>query len=285
MVNGRILRVVGREGYSPVSLPAAPAPAGVVPNAPFQPNPPPVEGWPAPDAPAAPAPARVVPEAPAPPALEFQGVSTENLHGVSFSIRAGECVAVFDLSNTSLEDITGLIQGGVRPSKGRVLAGGRPWRHGAGPFRQGAVVIAENPTKTMLFHGMPYLDNLCFLLDCRMPPLWDGAKTRRACAVECAGELGPDIHAASLAGLSRQSLYNLVYCRVRLYRPKIVVCVRPFAEADMRLRAHVASLIRRLRDEGAAVAILSVSPPTATGPADRILVLERGRLVATGADT
>jgi ABC-type sugar transport system ATPase subunit len=51
----------------------------------------------------------------------------------------------------------------------------------------------------------------------------------------------------------------------------------------MRLRAHVASLIRRLRDEGAAVAILSVSRQGATEPADRILVLERGRLVSAWA--
>ena len=49
------------------------------------------------------------------PALEFDRVVTENLHGFSMRVLPGECVALLDRSNTILEDIVGLMSGGLRP--------------------------------------------------------------------------------------------------------------------------------------------------------------------------
>ena len=88
------------------------------------------------------------------PALEFDRVVTENLHGFSMRVLPGECVALLDRSNTILEDIVGLMTGNLRPRGGRLVMGGRPFSGGDGMRGQAVGVIQADPTRTMIFEGL-----------------------------------------------------------------------------------------------------------------------------------
>lgn len=90
--------------------------------------------------------------------------------------------------------------------------------------------------------------------------------------------VGEDIHAPDITGLSPASLYSLVYYRAHLLHPRVLFCVQPFSGADMYLRRHIIDLIGQVKARGTAVVLLAVSISDCLSVADRLLVVEQGRL-------
>jgi len=89
--------------------------------------------------------------------------------------------------------------------------------------------------------------------------------------------VGPVIDAPSLAGLSLQSLYELIYYRIRLQNPRTVFCIQPFAGIDMYQRLRIIQLLNMLRSRGIGVVILAVSLSDSLQVADRLLLIRKGR--------
>ena len=278
MENGKIIKVLDRENFMPEIMPRF-----IAPELPLT-----ATGWlnsTAAEAPELPAisqpqisPARGGAQAPK-SVLEFRNVTFGNIINFNATVRAGECFVFFDRSNTALGGFVNLMSGYARPLKGDILLDGnaREYKKSAA-LRQNVLVIAENPTKSMLFPKMSFIDNLCFPLESRMPFIWAGRRIRASVLKEYEQYIGEDIHAKDILGLSLLSLYNLVYYRTHLYKPKVVFCVQPFADADLYLRQHVIRLIQELQSQGIAVVILAVSLRDNLIPADRLLILENGRL-------
>ncbi|HSU06601.1 MAG TPA: ATP-binding cassette domain-containing protein, partial [Acetobacteraceae bacterium] len=80
-----------------------------------------------------------------------------------------------------------------------------------------------------------------------------------------------------MSGGQRQAV---AIARTRLSEAKIVLMDEPTAAISVRQVAEVLDLIRRLRDHGIAVVLISHRMPDVFAVADRILVLRRGRRVA-----
>ena len=79
------------------------------------------------------------------------------------------------------------------------------------------------------------------------------------------------------AGGQRQAV---AIARTRLSDPKIVLMDEPTAAISVRQVAEVLNLIRRLRDTGIGVILISHRMPDVFAVADRIIVLRRGAKVA-----
>jgi len=80
-----------------------------------------------------------------------------------------------------------------------------------------------------------------------------------------------------MSGGQRQAV---AIARTRLAEPKIVLMDEPTAAISVRQVAEVLNLIRRLREAGIAVVLISHRMPDVFAVADRIVVLRRGRKVA-----
>jgi ABC-type glutathione transport system ATPase component len=66
-------------------------------------------------------------------------------------------------------------------------------------------------------------------------------------------------------------------------RPSLVVADEPFSALDTTLVAGLTALFRRLRDElGTSFLLIGHSPGVLANTADRVLVMERGRIVESG---
>ncbi len=126
---------------------------------------------------------------------------------------------------------------------------------------------------------MSYLDNLCFLADDRILLFWSKRRYRRSIRREYLPLLGPVIDAPSLTGLYPRDLYELVYHRVLLQNPRLVICVQPFAGIDVYQRLRIIQLINILRERGIAVLILAVSLSDSLQVADRLLAGKNGRIL------
>jgi simple sugar transport system ATP-binding protein len=68
--------------------------------------------------------------------------------------------------------------------------------------------------------------------------------------------------------------------RTRLSDPKIVLMDEPTAAISVRQVAEVLNLIRRLKDQGIAVILISHRIPDVFAVCDRLIVLRRGSKVA-----
>lgn len=83
-----------------------------------------------------------------------------------------------------------------------------------------------------------------------------------------------------MSGGQRQAV---AIARTRLSDPKIVLMDEPTAAISVRQVAEVLSLIRRLRDHGIAVVLISHRMPDVFAVADRVVVMRRGEKVADKA--
>ncbi len=81
-----------------------------------------------------------------------------------------------------------------------------------------------------------------------------------------------------MSGGQRQAV---AIARTLLSQPKIVMMDEPTAAISVRQVQEVLDLIRRLRDQGISVVLISHRMPDVFGVADRIAVLRRGELVAS----
>lgn len=209
---------------------------------------------------------------------EFKEVLTNQLQRISFSIESGECLVLLDLSNTALNDIFALLNGAMTPEAGKIN-----W-HGVNFFKQRKnniekiAYISDQPTQSMLFPEMTPLENLCFSLDKRVLWLWSRARMRKHIGKEYESKIGPELWKRDLSDCSLHSLYSLVYYRVHLYNPDLVVIVQPFAHADMYTRHHILSMMRDLQKKGIAILILAVNIADCLTIADRLLLLKDGSI-------
>jgi simple sugar transport system ATP-binding protein len=80
-----------------------------------------------------------------------------------------------------------------------------------------------------------------------------------------------------MSGGQRQAV---AIARTRLAQSRIVLLDEPTAAISVRQVAEVLDLIRRLRDQGIAVVLISHRMPDVFDVADRVLVMRRGRKVA-----
>jgi simple sugar transport system ATP-binding protein len=83
-----------------------------------------------------------------------------------------------------------------------------------------------------------------------------------------------------MSGGQRQAV---AIARTRLAESRIVLMDEPTAAISVRQVAQVLDLIRRLRDQGIAIVLISHRMPDVFSVADRVFVLRRGRKVAEKA--
>jgi len=80
-----------------------------------------------------------------------------------------------------------------------------------------------------------------------------------------------------MSGGQRQAV---AIARTRLSNPKLVLMDEPTAAISVRQVAEVLNLIRRLRDSGITVVLISHRMPDVFEVCDRVIVMRRGRKVA-----
>jgi simple sugar transport system ATP-binding protein len=106
-------------------------------------------------------------------------------------------------------------------------------------------------------------------------------KAMAARALELFGELRSETRPYDLvkqmSGGQRQAV---AIARTRLSDSRIVLMDEPTAAISVRQVAEVLDLIRRLRDQGIAIVLISHRMPDVFAVADRVFVLRRGRKVA-----
>lgn len=192
-------------------------------------------------------------------ALSFDCVRAGALGTLSFSLRQGEELCIFDHDGKGIADIRALLAGECAPAAGSIHIGAKPLtaRNVWQALDQEIAFVVENPAETMLFPDFTALENLCLPASRKAPDFWLNPVYLKSCRQEYAQFFDVGVLDKYPDQLSAQDLHKLVYCRWHLYKPKLVVCVKPFSSVEKSLEDISAFFIDRLLAKGIAVLVLT----------------------------
>jgi simple sugar transport system ATP-binding protein len=220
--------------------------------------------------------------------LELQGIAKhfgaiEALKGIDLSMQAGEVVGLMGDNGAGKSTLVRIVAGNFRPSDGEIRISGEP-KHFHKP------VDARAEGIEVVYQDLALCDNLTaagnvFLgreMKRSVGPLKIldyAAMYARSAEIfkELKSETRPRDLVRQMSGGQRQAV---AIARTRLSDARIVLMDEPTAAISVRQVAEVLDLIRRLRDRGIAVMLISHRMPDVFAVCDRIVVMRRGTKVA-----
>ena len=191
-----------------------------------------------------------------------------SIKDMSFDVEKGECLLIHDYNDLDWNDLI-LLLCGEKPQKGRI------WWEGKKPksARRNIAVILEDPAETMLFSQMSYEDNLCLNLDHRIGHLWWSQNKRRSIAKEITGRE----NSGKVKDLSLKEKYELVYNKIMLQAPRIIFCMFPYRNVDVKTRQFTNEFLQKYLAAGIAVVIITLDMMEGVAIADRILLFGKNQ--------
>jgi simple sugar transport system ATP-binding protein len=220
--------------------------------------------------------------------LELENVSKhfgaiQAVTDVSLALEPGEVVGLMGDNGAGKSTLVKIIAGDFRPSHGTMRMEGRELvlhrpieaqQHGIEIVHQDLALCDKLTATANVFLGREMRTGAgpFKILDY-------ASMYRRAGEIfaELKSETRPRDLVRQMSGGQRQAV---AIARTRLYDAKIVLMDEPTAAISVRQVAEVLSLIRRLRDGGIAIVLISHRMPDVFAVSDRIVVLRRGRKVA-----
>ncbi|GAB3463353.1 ABC transporter ATP-binding protein [Streptomonospora sediminis] len=190
--------------------------------------------------------------------------------------RPGEVVAVLGPNGSGKSTALRALAGLESLSAGRIALEGRDITAAPAESRPVGMVFQDY----LLFGHLSALDNVAFGPRCN----GTGRAEARAIAAGLLERMGLTEHAAARPGaLSGGQAQRVALARALAVRPRLLLLDEPLAALDVHTRAAVRSGLRRhLADLECATVLVTHDPLDAMVLADRITVLESGRVVQAG---
>jgi branched-chain amino acid transport system ATP-binding protein len=215
----------------------------------------------------------------------FGGVRA--VRGVSFSVGGGELVALIGPNGAGKTTCFNMLNGQLRPDAGRVAFDGRDVT-GLAPRAIGRFGIGRTFQITQVWASMSVRENVQTALLAQRRRVFSFLARAATLYREEADALLRDVGMAEQAGRSCAVLAYGDLKRVELAvalagAPKLLLMDEPTAGMAPRERLELMALTARLvRERGLGVLFTEHDMDVVFAHADRVLVLDRGRLIAEG---
>ncbi|WP_318570378.1 ABC transporter ATP-binding protein [Salinigranum marinum] len=209
------------------------------------------------------------------PAVTVDGLShgfgdVDVLDGVSLTVKAGSLVALVGPNGSGKSTLLRVVAGVLDPDGGRVDVAG-----------SGVRPVGYLPQRPSFRPGFTVADTLGFYADLLGPEAASGVDVRAALeAVGLAEARNRRVEALS-GGMTRL----LGLAQALLGDPPVLVLDEPASGLDPAMSAHIYRTVREAADDGRAVFVASHDLAAIERTADRVALLDRGRIVRDGTPT
>jgi simple sugar transport system ATP-binding protein len=221
------------------------------------------------------------------PVLEARGViktfgTVNALQGADFIVDAGTVTALIGDNGAGKSTLVKVLSGVHPPDGGEILLDGAPvtFHSPLDAHRKGIETVYQDLALA------PHLDaaaNVFLGREIRRGRVFTNKRAMRKRTITAFGELGvttvqdPSVPVALLSGGQRQSI---AIARSALWAKRVIFFDEPTAALGVIQTRRVLELIRRVRDQGLGVVLITHTLPDALEVADRIEVLRFGRRTA-----
>lgn len=217
--------------------------------------------------------------------LSTRGLSGPRLDGIDLDVRAGEIVGVTGLIGCGRSELVRLIGGAQQPNGGSMSLAGKPYAPDspAAAIAGGVACVPQNRRRDGVVLDLGVGENLTLG---RLGRYTRGPVVNRAAEKAAAADLSRRflIKAASLAApvrsLSGGNQQKVVVARAASGTPLMLLLDEPSQGVDALARQEISRLLKEQADNGVAILVASTDYDDFVGLADRVIVLDRGRIAA-----
>jgi heme exporter protein A len=215
------------------------------------------------------------PETAAPPVVEAQGLvrafgGRRAVDDVSFTLGAGECLALFGPNGAGKTTLLRLLAGLLSPSSGTCRVGGAMLRDG--PLARSQVGLISH--SSMLYTALSARENVEFTA--RMYGLPDAAGAARH-ALATMRVL--DRAESPVRLLSRGLQQRVSIARAIVHAPRLILCDEPYTGLDEAGSVALTEALAERRASGAALMVVTHNLSEGLALATHAAIMQRGRLV------
>jgi branched-chain amino acid transport system ATP-binding protein len=206
---------------------------------------------------------------------------------VSFALRAGEIVALIGPNGAGKSTCFNLLNGQLRPDAGRVLLDGRDVT-GLAPSTMARLGVGRTFQIAARFASMTVRENVQTALLARRRQTWRFLQPASRLHVDAADELLAQAGLLETVGkpagaLAYGDVKRLELAVALAVKPRLLLMDEPTAGLPPPERRGLMALVRRVVGErGCAVLFTEHDMDVVFGVAERIMVMDRGALIASG---
>ncbi len=203
-------------------------------------------------------------------------VEVRALDGVSFTIDAGEFVAIMGPSGSGKSTLMNILGCLDRPTGGRYVLAGRE----VSRLRKTELAEVRSRTLGFVFQNFNLLSRTSALENVELPLLYHGVagRERRARAGEALRRVGLEArsghHPNQLSGGQQQ---RVAIARALVTRPRVILADEPTGNLDSRTSLEVMALFQELGGQGITIIVVTHEPEVAEF-ASRVVVVKDGRV-------
>ena len=215
--------------------------------------------------------------------LRVHNLTTEDVSGISLEVRAGEVVALAGLVGAGRTELAHAIIGDTPIRSGQVEVAGRVvrLRSPRDAVRAGLALAPEERKQQALLMKRSVRDNICLAVLSRLQRwrIVSRAKESRI-ARRYVAELRvrtPTIE-QEVSTLSGGNQQKTVLARWLAREARVLILDEPTRGVDVGAKADIYAIIDKLAMGGSAILVISSELPEVLGLADRIIVMQGGRI-------
>ncbi len=232
------------------------------------------------------------------PLLKLDGISLsfgglQALSDVAIQVQPGEIVALIGPNGAGKTTVLNLISGLIEPGRGTIELDGLRLS-GLPPHRVAAAGIGRTFQSVQVFGSLSVLDNLLlgyhkngrcgFISACLRTPAErceeEGLKIQALELLESFGLAKPALHSVRRLSLVEQKILEIA--RALALSPRVLLLDEPAGGLNPREGEFLMRHIEALRNRGMGVVLVEHDMNMVMRLADRIYVLQQGRLIASG---
>jgi ABC-type sugar transport system ATPase subunit len=224
--------------------------------------------------------------APGPVRLSVRGLGRRGVfRDVSFDLHAGEILCITGLIGSKRTEMVHALFGAAPHDAGEVLLDGKALRAASPALAMGAGIglVPEDRHRDGLMLGMPIRDNLVMTTLNRFHRagvLQPRRIDRAVAGLIAALNVQPPRAAQVVGRLSGGNQQKILIGKWLARAPRVLILDEPTVGVDVGAKAEIYALLRAARDTGTAVLVVSSDLEEVTTLADRIGVMNKGRLVS-----
>ncbi|MGW6916853.1 sugar ABC transporter ATP-binding protein [Kitasatospora sp. NPDC054939] len=215
--------------------------------------------------------------------LDVQGLTTDDVTGIDLRIHAGEVVGLAGLIGAGRSELALALAGDLPVHAGTVTLDGQrlPSGNPGAVIRAGLGLAPEERKAQALFLHRSIRDNTSTVV---LERLRRFRFVRRAAERELAQEYTDRLRVRTpsieheVRKLSGGNQQKVVLARWLARKPKVLILDEPTRGIDIGAKAEIYQIIADLAAEGVAVLVISSELPEVLGLADRIVVMQNGRI-------